>query len=164
WFVFRPVARLRHQLDRLERGEYQTPETSPTASDEFSIMAAKGSLLGERLRGAEYEMSELPGALDHGLQDLEDWVLNFNQTQRGGRVWLVSSAVENFLGQERLQLTGKTAADIFPTATALGSLIEEAVEAGRPIRSRRVVIEPGELNDGTLSVVLLTVEIFAGLQ
>ena len=152
WFAFRPVARLRQQLDRLVRGEYQgTIEVAPKASDEFSVMASKVSLLGERLRGAQFEMSDLRGNIDQVFQDLEDAVLIFNKERR---LVFATSAVEKFLGQNRFQLIGKTAADIFPPATALGLLVQDAAASSHTIRSRKVVLEPGELDESKLDVVL----------
>ena len=42
-------------------------------------MASKVSLLGQRLRGAQFEVSDLRGNIDHLLQDLEDAVFIFNR-------------------------------------------------------------------------------------
>ncbi|HEV2445414.1 MAG TPA: hypothetical protein VGS58_05810, partial [Candidatus Sulfopaludibacter sp.] len=78
-FAFRPLGKLRRRLDLLARGEYE-PEKPPDkpATDEIAAMASNVSLLGERLRGAQFEVSDLRGNIDRLLQDLEDAVLIFN--------------------------------------------------------------------------------------
>ena len=60
-------------------------------------MASKVSLLGQRLRGAQFEVSDLRGNIDRLLQDLEDAVFIFN---RDRRLVFASGSVEKFLGRE----------------------------------------------------------------
>ena len=159
WIVFRPVGRLRRQLDLLVRGEYEPSDTSANpATDEFSMMASKVNLLGERLRGAQFEVSDLRGNMDRMFQDLEDAVLIFNKERR---LVFASGAVDKFLGQARFELIGKMAADIFAPTTKLGLLIQQAAEAGQAIRGRRVSLEGAVKTE--IAEVLLTVEIFGEL-
>src|SRR6202042_2587328 len=83
--AFRPLGRLARQLDLVARGEYESDKLSAadkSASDEVSIMSSKVSLLGQRLRGAQYEVSDLRGNLDRLLKDLEDAVFVFNREGR----------------------------------------------------------------------------------
>jgi signal transduction histidine kinase len=157
-FAFRPLARLRRQLDLLTSGEYG-PEnaTRKPAGDEVSIMSSKVSLLGERLRGAQYEVSDLRGNIDRLLQDLEDAVLIFN---RESRLVFASGSVSRFLGRERAGLSGETIAAIFPPSTNLGFLIAQVAETGIVIRNRRIPLEPvsGAGEPGP-SVLLLSVDL-----
>ena len=98
--VFRSLGHIAHMLDQAASGEYE-PENQPsgkTATDELSVMASKVSLLGERLRGAQFEVSDLRGNIDHLLQDLEDAVFIFN---RELRLVFASGSVEKFLGRDR---------------------------------------------------------------
>src|SRR5664279_1921381 len=56
--VFRALGNIGHMLDRAASGEFE-PEILPsekTATDELSVMASKVSLLGQRLRGAQFEV------------------------------------------------------------------------------------------------------------
>ena len=74
--AFRALGHIAQMLDRVAAGQYE-PEVLPAAkahNDEFAMMASKVNLLGERLRGAQYEVSDLRGNIDHLLQDLEDGV------------------------------------------------------------------------------------------
>ena len=138
-FAFRPLGRLRRQLDLVASGEYEPekPARKPS-NDEVSIMASKVSLLGERLRGAQFEVSDLRGNIDRLLQDLEDAVLIFNRERR---LVFASGLVARFLGRERAGLSGESIADIFPPSTNLGFLIAQASETGMVIRNRLIPLE-----------------------
>src|SRR5262249_43860814 len=64
--AFRPLGRLGNLLDQVARGEYEPPAQPPpkAASDEVAVMASKVSMLGQRLRGAQSEVSDLRGNID----------------------------------------------------------------------------------------------------
>ncbi len=89
-----------------------------SGSDEFSVMASKVSLLGQRLRGAQFEVSDLRGNIDRLLQDLEDAVLIFNRERR---LVFASGSVEKFLGKERVDLAGASDGRYFPALDNPGS-------------------------------------------
>ena len=74
-------------------------------------MASKVNLLGERLRGAQFEVSDLRGNIDHLLQDLEDAVFIFNREMR---LVFASGSVEKFLGRDRADLPGQPVSGGFP--------------------------------------------------
>ena len=122
-FAILPLGRLRRQLDLLASGEYEPEKTVRKSHDEVAIMASKVSLLGERLRGAQYEVSDLRGNIDRLLQDLEDAVLIFN---RESRLVFASGSVSRVLGRERAALSGESIAEVFPPSSDLGFLIAQA--------------------------------------
>jgi len=155
-FAFRKLGRIGQMLDLAARGEYEAePPSSNTATDELSVMASKVSLLGQRLRGAQFEVSDLRGNIDHLLQDLEDGVFVFN---REFRLVFASGSVEKFLGRDRADLPGQLLSDVFPPSTMLGLLIAQAAQTGRPLRNRRIpVTAVGDGGSGT-AVVLLSVD------
>jgi signal transduction histidine kinase len=158
--AFRPLGQLRRQLDLVASGEYEpekaaAPVAGKPATDELSQMASKVSLLGQRLRGAQYEVSDLRGNIDRLLQDLEDAVFIFNRERR---LVFASGSVEKFLGKERGDLGGQPIADVFPPTTPLGLLIAQASQTGRTVRNRRVpVTGAGGIPAGP-AVVLLSVD------
>ncbi|MEO8369701.1 MAG: hypothetical protein ABI806_10900, partial [Candidatus Solibacter sp.] len=82
--LFRALGHIGQLLDRFASGEYGPDDSAAakTAKDELSVMTSKVNLLGERLRGAQFEVSDLRGNIDHLLQDLEDAVLIFNRDSR----------------------------------------------------------------------------------
>src|ERR1035437_1250423 len=160
--VFRSLGHIAHMLDQAASGEYE-PENQPsgkTATDELSVMASKVSLLGERLRGAQFEVSDLRGNIDHLLQDLEDAVFIFN---RELRLVFASGSVEKFLGRDRADLPGQLVSGVFPPSTTLGLLVAQSSQNGRAIRNRRVPLAaPGQALAGP-AVVLLSVDILESL-
>jgi signal transduction histidine kinase len=158
--AFRPLVRLRRQLDLVASGDYHpesgaSPDASDSASDEFAAMSSKVSLLGERLRGAQVEVSDLRGNIERLFQDLEDAVFLFNREQR---LVFASGSVDRFLGRARNDLAGHSLAAIFPPSSALGLLIADAAESGKPMRNRRVpVTSEAEIPSGA-AIVLLSVD------
>ena len=122
-------------LDLVASGEYAPGKDGAEelgkdepGKDELAIMASKVSILSERLRGAQFEVSDLRGNIDRLLQDLEDAVFIFD---RELRLVFASGSVEKFLGSERAGFTGKSLADIFPPSTTLGLMIAQAAQTGR---------------------------------
>lgn len=161
--AFRPLGHIGHMLDMVARGEFEPEKLEPEkgATDELSVMASKVSLLGQRLRGAQYEAADLRGNIDHLLQDLEDAVFIFNREQH---LVFASGAVEKFLGRNRDDLAGQALPSVFPPATTLGLLIAQASQTGRTFRNRRVPLgTPGENLSG-LAVVLLSVDVLESLS
>lgn len=161
-FAFRPLGRLRHQLDLIASGEYEPdkPAPAPAGTDELSLMASKVNMLGQRLRGAQFEVSDLRGNIDRLFQDLEDAVFVFN---RDGRLVFASGSVEKFLGRERTDLLSQAVADIFPPSTTLGLLVAQAMQTGRHVRNRRVPINSPQEVPGGVGVVLLSVDMLETL-
>lgn len=97
--AFRPLGDLRHQIDLVTQGEYDPKEDVPVsraAADEFGVMASKVNLLGQRLRGAQFDFTDLRGNFERLLDQLEDAVLIFG---RDRRLVVAAGAVENFLGR-----------------------------------------------------------------
>jgi signal transduction histidine kinase len=124
------------------------------------VMASKVSLRGQRLRGAQFEVSDLRGNIDRLLQDLEDAVFIFNRERR---LVFASGSVEKFLGKERADLPGTVMDEIFPPSTTLGLLIAQAAQTGRTVLNRRVPVTlPAQGQDG-VSVVLLSVDLLETL-
>ena len=156
--AFRRLGRIGQMLDLAARGEYEAEaaSTEPPAGDELSVMASKVSLLGQRLRGAQFEVSDLRGNIDRLLQDLEDAVFIFDRERR---LVFASGTVEKFLETARSSLSGKTLAEVFPSYTTMGLVIDQACETGRPVRNRRVIPSPRPPAVSGTAYVLLSVDI-----
>ena len=131
------------------------PESKRKATDELSVMASKVSLLGQRLRGAQFEVSDLRGNIDRLLQDLEDAVFIFNRERR---LVFASGSVEKFLGQRARRSAGAVDRGYLPAGTTLGLLVAQAAQTGRPLRNRRVPLAPGA-KAAARAVVLLSVDL-----
>lgn len=152
--AFRRLGQLGQMLDMAASGEFQAQKAlpAPEAKDELGVMASKVSLLTERLRGAQFEVSDLRGNIDRLLLELEDAVFIFDREMR---LMFASGSVEKFLGKEREGLSRLPLADIFPPNTNMGLLIAQAAQTGRLVRNRRV---PAPALSGENSVVLLSVD------
>jgi hypothetical protein len=157
--MFRPLRHVGQMLDLVAKGEYEAEEAEEAEpagkkKDELSVMASKVSLLGQKLRGAQYEVSDLRGNIDHLMQDLEDAVFIFNRERR---LVFASGSVEKFLGKRRADLPGQSIAEVFPPGATLGLLVAQAAQTGRTVRNRRVPLV--SIGDGTgVTVVLLSVD------
>jgi len=159
--AFRPLGRLGQMVDLVAKGEYDPKEPMPvsrTAADEFGVIATKVNLLGEQLRGAKFDFSDLRGNFERLLDQLEDAVLIFG---RDRRLIVASGAVEKFLGRMRADLAGSALPDVFPPNTTLGLLLAQAAQTGRPISNRRVPITREE--GAAPLVALLSVDILESL-
>lgn len=157
--AFRPIGKLSKMLDSVTKGEYDIPPDLPAAkapTDEFSIVASKVNLLGQQLRGAQYDFSDLRGNFERLLNDLEDAVLVFG---RDRRLVVAAGAVERFLGRERSELIGKTLIEIFPAATPLGLLLQKALQTGQSIRNQRVPVAASGNGGSSVPVALLSVDV-----
>ncbi len=163
--AFRPIGKLGHMLDLLMSGEYENQQVLPPAksrTDEFQIVASKVNLLGQQLRGAQYDFSDLRGNFERLLDDLEDAVLVFG---RDRRLVVTAGAVEKFLGRERSELMGRPLVEVFPPSTSLGLLLQQAAQTGLSIRNRRVPMDGGN-NGGSagVAVALLSVDVLEALH
>ncbi len=162
--AFRPIDKLGHMLDLLASGEFENQESLPapkSSADEFGVVASKVNLLGQQLRGAQYDFSDLRGNFERLLDDLEDAVLVFG---RDRRLVVAAGAVEKFLGHERSQLIGQAMIDIFPASTSLGLLLQQAAQTGRSIRNRRVPIGTSGNGSSGVAVALVSVDVLEALQ
>jgi signal transduction histidine kinase len=145
-FAMRPLGSLGKMIDLIAKGEYEFPALNPQSAprgepqDEFRIVASKVSMLGQQLRGAQYEFSDLKTNVERLLEELEDAVLIF---ARDRRLIAAAGSVEKFLGRPRTALLGETITDVFPTGTPLGLFLAQAVQTGRTLRNRRVPLEKG---------------------
>jgi signal transduction histidine kinase len=155
--AFRSLGRLGKMLDLLASGQYEETLSAPPApkTDEFGVMASKVSLLGEQLRGARFDFSDLRGNFERLLDDLEDAILIFG---RDRRLVIASGAVERYLGKMRSDLLNQPMNDIFPPNTPIGLLLAQAAQTGRAIRNRRVPLSTAASPPGTVAVVLLSVD------
>ncbi|HEX3876019.1 MAG TPA: ATP-binding protein [Bryobacteraceae bacterium] len=157
--AFRRLGQLGHVLDLAASGKFEPAKTGDLSpgNDELGVIFSKVNLLTERLRGAEFEVSDLRGNIDRLLLDLEDAVFIFD---RELRMMFASGSVERFLGKERDDLIRLPIVQIFPPNTPLGLLIAQAAQTGRVVRNRRVPV-PHE--GGGASVVLLSVDLLESI-
>jgi signal transduction histidine kinase len=162
--AFRPIAKLGEMLDLLMKGQFESQEDLPAAKspdNEFSVVASKVNLLGQQLRGAQYDFSDLRGNFERLLDDLEDAVLVFG---RDRRLVVAAGSIERFLGLDRSELIGKPLVEIFPPATPVGLLLQQAAQSGHSIRNRRLPLATGGNGGSGVPVALVSVDVLEVLQ
>lgn len=155
--VFRPLGKLDELLDTMTRGD--EPESGrskpPSNIDAVGAVTSKVSVLGQRLRGAKSEVSDLKDHIAHLLDELEDAVLIFG---RDRRLIAAAGSIGQFVQRPRAELLGRPLTEIFPATTSLGLLLAQALQTGRPLRNRRVPLTHEARSEGRMPVALLTVE------
>ncbi len=151
--AFRPLGKLGEMLDLLAHGQYELQEVTSGSGDQFGKVASKVTMLGQVLKGAQSEMSDLKENVERILDELEDAVLIFG---RDRRLIAAAGAVEQYLGRPRAELIGKSLGEVFPPGATLGLLLAQATQTARSIRNRRVPMQiEGRPN---VSIALLSVE------
>lgn len=162
--AFRPIAKLGEMLDSLMKGQFESQENvaaEKLRDNEFSVVASKVNLLGQQLRGAQYDFSDLRGNFERLLGDLEDAVLVFG---RDRRLVVAAGSIERFLGRDRTELIGKPLVEIFPPATPLGLILQQAAQSGQSIRNRRVPLAANVNGGSGVAVALVSVDVLDVLQ
>ncbi len=155
--AFRPLGKLGRMLDLMAQGKYelQSTEENDKSADEFGVVVNKVSLLGQQLRGAQTEISDLKGNFERLLEELEDAVLIFSRERK---LIAAAGAVERFLSRPRGEMVGQSLADIFPPNTSLGLILIQARQTGRTIRNRPVPLSNHANDPRNLQIAMLTVE------
>ncbi|HUP04834.1 MAG TPA: ATP-binding protein [Bryobacteraceae bacterium] len=156
--AFRKFGQIGLMLDRAASGEFEE-SAAPHGADELSIVASKVSLLGQRLRGAQSDASDLRGNIDRLLRDLEDAVFVFNRERR---LIFASGSLEKFLGKDHAWFSGQALAEVFPPSNPLGLAIEQTARTGRPVHNRRMAM-PSPASDGAPAAALLSVDVLERL-
>lgn len=158
--AFRPLGKVGKMLDMVASGEYEIQQVAPASADEFGVVASKVTMLGQQLKGAQSEFSDLKGNFERLLDELEDAVLIFG---RDRRLIAAAGAVEAFLSRGRGELVGLPVNDVFPAGTSIGLLLGQAMQLGRPIHNRAVPVTRERNGVSQFNILLLTVE-FLGDQ
>ncbi len=157
--AYRPLGKVGKMLDMVASGEYELQQVSPPSGDEFGVVASKVTMLGQALKGAKGEFSDLKGNFERLLDELEDAVLIFG---RDRRLIAAAGAVEAFLQRSRLELVGLTVNEVFPPGTSIGLLLSQAMQLGRPIHNRAVPVTLENEGSSRLKILLLAVEFLSG--
>lgn len=156
--VFRPLGKLDEMLETMTRGDDESQanrKKPPSNIDAVGAVASKVSVLGQRLRGAKSEVSDLKDHIARLLNELEDAVLIFG---RDRRLIAAAGSIEQFLPRPRAELLGRPLTEIFPPSTPLGLLLAQAMQTGRRLRNRRVPLTHDDAAKVRMPVALLSVE------
>ncbi len=132
--ILDPLQRVSRSIDLIRAGQFDTKSLpARNESREFAAVQSKLSLLGEQFRGAR----QLRTNVEHLLQRLEETVLLFDNS---GKLVVSGETAERLLGKSRDEMAGHSLDELFPPATALGSVIASAVRSSQSVRDQRVTM------------------------
>ena len=157
--AYRPLGKVGKMLDMVASGQYELQQIPSSSVDEFGAVASKVTMLGQALKGAKGEFSDLKGNFERLMDELEDAVLIFG---RDRRLIAAAGAVETFLQRKRTDVVGLPVNEVFPPGTSIGLLLGQAMQLGRPIHNRAVPVTLETNGDSQLRILLLTVEFLTG--
>lgn len=135
------ITTISRQIDQIATG---TPASTEESKDpigktrELAIVQSKLNMLGQQIRGAQEDATQMRSNVESLLDRMEDAVLLFDGNDR---LIMISPAAERLLGAERQAMLGKALNQIFPSAEPLGSMIVQAVRLNKPARDYLVNLE-----------------------
>jgi signal transduction histidine kinase len=137
--VVRSLYKLGKRIDSITAGDFR-PELDFSSRDvvEYAVVSSKLDILSEQFRGAKEDAMQLRDNVDQLLQSLEAAVMLFDA---GHRLVLAGRAVERLLGKERQWMIGRYLDELFPSSTAFGAIIHEAIQRKMQFRDMPAVVE-----------------------
>ncbi|MEZ5401174.1 MAG: ATP-binding protein [Bryobacteraceae bacterium] len=141
--MLRSLDRLSQRIESISSGQYVPKPASNGGREakEFVDIQSKLDVLSQQFRGAREDMVQLRGNIDRMLQRLEEGFLLFDPD---GRLMRASRSVERLLADSPDRIEGRTASELFPLDTALGSLLETMMKDRQPVRDAQLVFERGD--------------------
>ena len=130
-----PLEEINRNLDYATGGSTDVDEDAEADHDEYGLVTLKIANLGRQVRDAKEIFSALKDNVDQLMANLQDGLMLFT---RDSRVVLVSASVERFLGRPRGTMLGRTANEIFSSASPFGSLLLDAFDHRRPVTQREM--------------------------
>jgi PAS domain S-box-containing protein len=131
-----PLEHINRSLDRMaESSGSELNAPAADGADEYGKVSLKIAHLGKQMRDAREIFSALKSNVDQIMASLQDGLMLFT---RDSRVVLVSAAIEGFLGRSRGELLGRTVKEIFPSESALGSVMLDAFRLHHNVVEREI--------------------------
>jgi signal transduction histidine kinase len=138
-----PLTSISKEIDRIASGTAESAgvkeERDPLGKTrELAIVQSKLNLLGQQIRGAQEDVTQMRSNIEGLMQRMEDAVLVFD---RNDRLTMAGAAAERLLEMTRAEMLGKEMAQIFPASEPLGAAIQQSVRLGRPTQDYLVGLE-----------------------
>lgn len=146
----RPLRRISQMIDLIAQGK---PVTERPEDPQLAVLQSKLTLLGEQIRGATENASQLRGNVAQLLERFEDAVLLFD---RNDRLVMAGKATERYLPQGRWEMIGQSLEEIFPSSTPVGAIVQTSAQLNRPVKDHPISVEKP---DGKPTRVLVSVEV-----
>ncbi|MBS1823934.1 MAG: hypothetical protein JST93_01315 [Acidobacteria bacterium] len=138
-----PLTSISKEIDRIASG---TPEAAGPKEDrdplgktrELAIVQSKLNLLGQQIRGAQEDVTQMRSNIEGLMERMEDAVLVFD---RNDKLAMAGLAAERLLEMTRAEMIGKQLVEIFPASEPLGSAIQQSIRLGRPTQDYLVGLD-----------------------
>lgn len=141
--ALQPLALIGARIDEIAAGKLAKDGSPPGfEQDEIATVQHKLSELGAQYSGARQDAAELRSNIDLMLQRLEEAVLLFDAQ---GVLIMAGRPAERLLGIAHADLIGKHYELIFPSYTAQGGLIQQAIRKREPLADYPITLERGGL-------------------
>jgi PAS domain S-box-containing protein len=138
-FALRPLEVIARRLDAMTT-ETGRPEPEPERTDEFGAVSHRIDRLGRQMHDVREVFDALKGNLDQLMSTLQEGLILFT---REGRIVLVSSSAERFIGLPRGQMIGQMVETVFDDSNRLGRIVLDAFALRQDVPSREIEIEHG---------------------
>lgn len=137
--AFGPLASISKEIDRIASGDraaINDDDKDPLGKTrELAIVQSKLNLLGQQIRGAQEDVTQMRSNIESLMEQMEEAVLIFNGQDR---LIVAGHAAERLLERPRQDMLGKNLDELFPPMEILGSVIQQAVRLGRSTRDHLV--------------------------
>lgn len=138
-----PLTSISKEIDRIASG---TPGPADSREErdplgktrELAIVQSKLNLLGQQIRGAQEDVTQMRSNIEGLMERMEDAVLVFD---RSDKLTMAGIAAERLLETSRAEMMGRKLVDIFPSSEPLGAAIQQFIRLGRPAQDYLVSLE-----------------------
>jgi len=139
-----PLTSISKEIDRIASGG--TAEAAGAKEDrdplgktrELAIVQSKLNLLGQQIRGAQEDVTQMRSNIEGLMERMEDAVLVFD---RKDKLTMAGIAAERLLEVSRSEMIGKEMMEIFPTSQPLGAAIQQSIRLRKPTQDYLVGLE-----------------------
>ncbi|HUS07699.1 MAG TPA: ATP-binding protein [Bryobacteraceae bacterium] len=135
-----PLTRITKQIDRITSGS-QSPDDDDNAmgkTRELAIVQSKLNLLGQQIRGAQEDVTQMRSNIESMIERMDDAVLLFDKNDK---LIMAGPAAARMLDITRQQMQGRKLDEIFSPLEPLGSAIQQSIRLGKPAHDYLVNLE-----------------------
>jgi PAS domain S-box-containing protein len=137
--ALQPLEVIARRLDAMTV-EIERPEPEPERTDEVGAVSRRIDRLGRQMHDVREVFSALKENLDQLMSTLQDGLILFT---RDGRIVLVSTFAERFIGRPREQMLGQMVEAVFDDSSLLGRIVLDAFALRQDVPSREIELEHG---------------------
>ncbi|MBI4906156.1 MAG: hypothetical protein HY820_21155 [Acidobacteria bacterium] len=134
-----PLASISKELDRIASGAGPGEKEDPLGKTrELAIVQSKLNLLGQQIRGAQEDVTQMRSNIESLMARMDDALLLFDGKDT---LIMAGAASERLLEVPRHDIIGKKMEALFPSTEPLGSVIQQAVRLRKPAHDHLVNLE-----------------------